>query len=86
MMKDQKWRDMRATLSPAFTGSKMRSMFRLVMASSEEAVKVLLTEAATKQDNGIYDPELKDVFTRCMTDVIATSAFGIEVRGECICL
>lgn len=30
MMKGQKWRDMRATLSPAFTGSKMRQMFVLV--------------------------------------------------------
>lgn len=26
-MKGQKWRDMRSTLSPAFTGSKMRHMF-----------------------------------------------------------
>lgn len=29
MMKGQRWRDMRATLSPAFTGSKMRQMFAL---------------------------------------------------------
>lgn len=27
----QKWRDMRATLSPAFTGSKMRHMFTSVV-------------------------------------------------------
>lgn len=38
MMKGEKWRDMRATLSPAFTGSKMRSMFALV---SDCAFKVV---------------------------------------------
>ncbi|TMW40868.1 hypothetical protein DOY81_014052, partial [Sarcophaga bullata] len=27
LMKDNKWKDMRSTLSPAFTGSKMRQMF-----------------------------------------------------------
>lgn len=81
MMTDQKWRDMRATLSPAFTGSKMRSMFQLVVTSAEEAIKVLLAESELNksQHNGTFEPELKDIFTRCMTDVIASTAFGIEV-------
>lgn len=82
MMRDQKWRDMRATLSPAFTGSKMRLMFQLIEQSAEDAVKVLLEEARLKksQDNVNFEPELKDIFTRCMTDVIATTAFGIQVH------
>lgn len=32
-MTGEKWRNMRATLSPAFTGSKMRLMFRMINAS-----------------------------------------------------
>lgn len=87
MMKDQKWRDMRATLSPAFTGSKMRSMFQLIEVSADDAVKVLLKEAVVKksQGNGKFEPELKDIFTRCMTDVIATTAFGIQVISTITC-
>lgn len=83
MMQDQKWRDMRATLSPAFTGSKMRLMFQLVQESAEDAVKVLLNEVVLRksQGKGNYEPELKDIFTRCMTDVIATTAFGIQVKS-----
>lgn len=81
MMRDQKWRDMRATLSPAFTGSKMRQMFRLIVECAEEATSVLLKEAESKKSNGDgkYVPEMKDIFTRCMTDVIATTAFGLKV-------
>lgn len=37
-MKDEKWRDMRATLSPAYTGSKMRMMFDLVRDCAENFV------------------------------------------------
>lgn len=84
MMRDQKWRDMRATLSPAFTGSKMRQMFRLIVECAEEATTMLLSEAEAKQSigDGKYVAELKDIFTRCMTDVIATAAFGIKVKVE----
>lgn len=42
-LRGQKWRDMRATLSPAFTGSKMRSMFGLVTECAENLVNHLET-------------------------------------------
>lgn len=77
MLRGQRWRDMRTTLSPAFTGSKMRQMFQFVVECSEQTVKILQKECqeSTKQ----YAPEMKDVFTRFTNDVIATSAFGIKV-------
>lgn len=40
-IKGNKWREMRATLSPAFTGSKMRNMFFLVTECAEELIKYL---------------------------------------------
>lgn len=80
MLKGQKWRDMRSTLSPAFTGSKTRQMFQLVVDCSEETIKVLQSEAVNSGSKP-YVPELKDLFSRCTTDVIATSAFGIQVRN-----
>lgn len=78
MLKGEKWRDMRATLSPAFTGSKMRQMFELVsecavdMASHFKELAVTGTEVHC---------EMKELFSRYANDVIATSAFGIRVNS-----
>lgn len=76
MMKGQKWRDMRATLSPAFTGSKMRQMFELVCECTEATAKYFQQRA----DRGeIINCEMKNVFARCATDIIASCAYGIKV-------
>lgn len=80
MLTGQKWRDMRATLSPAFTGSKMRQMFQLVVDCSEQTTKILLKRARATPE--LQSTEMKDLFTRFASDVIATSAFGIQVIFE----
>lgn len=75
-LRGEKWRQMRATLSPAFTGSKMRQMFELVSECADEVVKHFLK----KVENGEkIDIEMKDIFSRYTNDVIATCAFGIKV-------
>lgn len=79
LLTGQKWRDMRSTLSPAFTGSKMRQMFQLVVDCSEQATSILLSEA--KASTKPFVPEMKDLFTRFTNDVIATAAFGIKVNS-----
>ncbi|XP_055619253.1 probable cytochrome P450 9f2 [Toxorhynchites rutilus septentrionalis] len=73
-MTDQKWRNMRATLSPAFTGLKMRQMFELIVECSENMVRFYQNESSQPR---VY--EMKDVFSRFTNDVIATCAFGIKV-------
>lgn len=77
IMRDQKWRDMRATLSPAFTGSKMRQMFKLVMEVANENMKYL----QEKSKNSHLDVELSDLCTRYSNDVIAKCAFGITLNS-----
>lgn len=77
MMRDQRWREMRSTLSPAFTGSKMRLMLSLVSECAQKFSSHLLTESEGKPK--VYD--LKDLFTRFASDTIATSAFGLEVNS-----
>ena len=59
-MRDQRWKDMRSTLSPAFTGSKMRNMFSLVDDCSINTINYLLKEANGKP----LAIEMKDFFTR----------------------
>ncbi|CAK9813265.1 Cytochrome P450 9e2 [Anthophora plagiata] len=71
-----RWREMRNTLSPSFTASKMRFLYDLIAQCSHDFVSYM-------HDN----PELcsmidlKDTFTRYANDVIATSAFGISVNS-----
>ncbi|XP_055619248.1 probable cytochrome P450 9f2 [Toxorhynchites rutilus septentrionalis] len=75
-LRGQKWRDMRATLSPAFTGSKMRHMFELVAECGRSMVQFLTSEV---QAGKTLEYEMKDMFSRFGNDVIATVAFGIKV-------
>lgn len=74
----EKWKQMRATLSPAFTGSKMRQMFELISEYADELVKYFLVQAENGQKINV---EMKDFFSRYTNDVIATTAFGIKVNS-----
>ncbi|GBP26426.1 Cytochrome P450 9e2 [Eumeta japonica] len=74
----QKWRNMRSTLSPAFTGSKLRGMVPLIQDCSKNLVRYL-KEEIKKHDEGFLDVNTKDLFTRYANDVIATCAFGLKV-------
>ncbi|XP_058462578.1 probable cytochrome P450 9f2 isoform X2 [Malaya genurostris] len=75
-LRGQKWRDMRATLSPAFTGMKMRHMFELVSKCAESTSEFFLSEAKTGKK---LEYEMKEIFSRFCNDVIASVAFGIQV-------
>ncbi|PSN49030.1 hypothetical protein C0J52_09647 [Blattella germanica] len=83
-----RWKDMRAILSPAFTSSKMKTMFVLVDECGKQLVNFLekcysgyTPEKPCKieKEGGKLVVELKDLFTRYTNDVIATSAFGVGV-------
>ncbi|KAF5303272.1 hypothetical protein FQA39_LY10011 [Lamprigera yunnana] len=67
-----KWRHMRATLSPSFTSSKMKFMFQSMSEYAENFVKFF------EEQSGTITLEMKDIFTRFTNDIIATSAFGIN--------
>ncbi|GBP26435.1 Cytochrome P450 9e2 [Eumeta japonica] len=77
-LKGQKWRDMRSTLSPAFTGSKLRGMVPLMQNCSKNLVRFLDTEIETTK-TGYLDLDTRDMFSRYTNDVIATCAFGLQV-------
>lgn len=73
-LKGQLWRDTRVVLSPAFTASKMKILFKLIKECSANLIKHL--EARTTEPT-IFD--LRDLLSRYTNDVILTSAFGISV-------
>ncbi|XP_058462574.1 probable cytochrome P450 9f2 [Malaya genurostris] len=75
-LRGNKWRDMRATLSPAFTGSKMRQMFALIVECGQSIVHYYQERSRL---DGPQVLEMKELFSRFANDVIATTAFGIKV-------
>ncbi|CAG9824138.1 unnamed protein product [Phaedon cochleariae] len=70
------WRQMRPTLSPSFTSSKMKGMFFLMKDCAETFVRHFLDK-----NEDVVTVEIKDVMTRYCNDVIATTSFGIEVNS-----
>lgn len=75
---------MRSTLTPAFTSSKMKTMFVLVKKCGEQLTNhldsVIKQQVEEKHPDGdVLTLELRSFIRRFTNDVIATTAFGIEI-------
>lgn len=77
-MHGQKWKDMRATLSPMFTSSKMKQTFGLLSHHAQDFVK----HFEKKAGDGKNDIDVLEIFARFTADGIATAALGFE--GDCV--
>ncbi|XP_020280621.1 cytochrome P450 9e2-like [Pseudomyrmex gracilis] len=75
-LRGDRWREMRNTLSPSFTASKMKLMVELISKCAHEFVDYLVDHPDL-----CHSIETKQVFRRYTTDVIATAAFGISVNS-----
>jgi len=75
-LKNEKWRYVRALLTPSFTSSKMKMMFTLISECAVDFVEMLSKVSADKNDT-----DMKDAFSRYTNDVIATCAFGIKTNS-----
>ncbi|XP_012523593.1 cytochrome P450 9e2 [Monomorium pharaonis] len=76
LLRGDRWREMRNTLSPSFTASKMKFMFDLISKCSEDFVNYLADHPEI-----CHVIDTKEVFRRYTNDVIATAAFGISVNS-----
>lgn len=71
---DQKWKEMRTKQSPAFSSAKLKGMFSTIVDCSrplEECLKQL-----TKTSDEI---EVREIFSRFTTNVIASVGFGLNI-------
>jgi cytochrome P450 family 9 len=75
MLAGKDWRDMRPTLSPLFTGNKMRQMFQLILHVGKQSTETLNKEIGASGKV----LEMRDFLSKFAIDVIATCAFGLEV-------
>lgn len=76
---NKEWRDMRSTLSPIFTSSKMKMMYGLLSDQATDFVK-FYEDKAKSGDKLVFD--LKDVFTRFTADGISTAVLGFQ--ADCV--
>ncbi|XP_023717570.1 cytochrome P450 9e2 isoform X2 [Cryptotermes secundus] len=84
---DERWRNMRSILNPAFTSSKTEAMFGLVSQCCQQMVEFLEQCYQQPPEQGCFIQrdfemlvlELKELYARYTNDVIARTAFGIEI-------
>ncbi|KAF7988088.1 hypothetical protein HCN44_007582 [Aphidius gifuensis] len=74
---DDRWREVRNLLTPAFTSSKMKGMFKLMSNIGENFIDYLIEDSK----DGPVEINSKDAFCRYTNDVIATCAFGISINS-----
>ncbi|XP_015117617.2 cytochrome P450 9e2-like [Diachasma alloeum] len=74
-LEDNKWREVRNLLTPAFTSSKLKGMFKLMSECAANFADYLANQSHQKP----LQIDSKDVFTRYANDVIGTCAFGVKI-------
>lgn len=79
MLRGKQWRDMRVTLSPTFTGSKMRRMFALIQETCMDSVGYLVQQCGTEKT---MHTEMYDFNVRTTHDLIASCGFGLKVNSH----
>lgn len=80
-MSNQPWRDMRATLSPLFTGSKMRTMMSLMIECVQDFNTFVRKEILSNGSrNKSQEYNMSELMSRLANDVIGSTAFGLKMN------
>ncbi|CAH2105992.1 unnamed protein product [Euphydryas editha] len=80
-LKGEEWKDMRSTLSPAFTSSKIKLMVPFMEEVGDQMIRAV-KKNIKESDSGSIDVEVKDLSSRFANDVIASCAFGLKVNSH----
>ncbi|BFG05372.1 cytochrome P450 9b2-like [Drosophila madeirensis] len=81
VMRDQRWKHMRNTLTPVFTAAKMRSMFALMGDSFGECLDHLSGLSKGSSGGEGVEVDMKVLCNKLSNDLIATTAFGLKVNS-----
>ncbi|XP_031639717.1 probable cytochrome P450 9f2, partial [Contarinia nasturtii] len=77
-MQNKEWQEMRASISPIFTGSKLRHMFDLVVECADDMIEHF--KLKSKQNNSVQ-LNMKEIFSRYGNDVATSCAFGLKINS-----
>lgn len=75
-IEDDAWRNLRHKITPTFTSGKLKMMFGTVLETSDK-----LIETIAKETSATGQLEIKDIMSRFTTDVIGSTAFGIDCNS-----
>lgn len=75
----KKWKNLRTKLTPTFTPNKLKTMFEILLNCANEMSAVIKETNINPQK--ICSLEVKDITSRYTTDVVGSSAFGIECNS-----
>ncbi|KAG4072089.1 hypothetical protein HA402_015588 [Bradysia odoriphaga] len=75
-VEDEAWRSLRQKITPTFTSGKLKTMFATIVDISNTLVKTI-----RKESSATGQLEIKLVLSRFTTDVIGSTAFGIECNS-----
>lgn len=75
LQKGDKWKSARTKFSPAFTSGKLKDMFESITGCTNPLVNYVGRYCDQKQT-----VEIRDVFARYATNVIASVSFGIQIE------
>lgn len=79
-MSNQSWRDMRSTLSPLFTGSKMRFMLTLINERVQDFNAYVRNDIVSKTKTNSQEYNMMDLMMRLTNDIIGSTAFGLDIN------
>lgn len=79
-MSNQPWREMRATLSPLFTGNKMRFMLTFITECVNDLNAFIKIEIASNGSNTSCEYDMSGLLSRLGSDIISSTAFGIKIN------
>lgn len=79
-MANQDWKDMRSTLSPLFTASKMRFMLTLMIECVDDFTAHIRNEIATKSTTQSLEFDTMKLMKSLSNDIIGSTAFGIKIN------
>ncbi|XP_069131273.1 cytochrome P450 3A24-like [Argopecten irradians] len=77
LLKDDHWRFVRNIVTPTFSGKKLRDMCPLIRQAGDLLLENLEEKAAKDEDTS-----LKETFGAFTMDVIARTAFGLEINSQ----
>ncbi|KAF0294716.1 Cytochrome P450 3A31 [Amphibalanus amphitrite] len=76
LLRDAKWKETRAVMSPTFSASKLKAMHQVTLDNAQNLAKYVEKQMA---ETGVV--EVKDAFGRFTMDNIAACAFGVNCNS-----